>query len=115
TTALSPVLSLSDVTLQHRDGEETLTVLDHVSLDVAAGELVAIVGASGSGKSSLLAVAGALTAPTSGTVRIGDVDLGSCSPRERSAIRRERIGFVFQTDNLVPALTALDQLRLPLT
>lgn len=112
---MTAVLSLTDVTLTHRDGEETITALDAVTLEVAAGELVAIVGASGSGKSSLLAVAGALITPTAGTVRLGELDLTACTPRQLTAVRRERIGFVFQTDNLVPALTSLDQLRLPLT
>ena len=112
---MMPVLSLTDVTLVHRDGEETVSALDAVSLDVAAGELVAIVGASGSGKSSMLAVAGALMTPTSGTVRLGGVDVTTLASRQRTAIRRDYVGFVFQTDNLVPALTCLDQLRLPLT
>lgn len=112
---MSPILSLTDVTLVHGDGEETVTALDKVSLEVSAGELVAIVGPSGSGKSSLLAVAGALTSPTSGTVRLADRDLGAASPRELARIRREQIGFVFQSGNLVPALTSFDQVRLPLT
>ncbi|WP_007024641.1 ABC transporter ATP-binding protein [Saccharomonospora iraqiensis] len=108
-------LILSDVTLLHNDGDGTVRALDGVSLEVAAGEVVALVGPSGSGKSSLLAVAGALTTPTSGTVLVGGSELSSATPRERSRIRRERIGFVFQSGNLVPALTSLDQVRLPLT
>lgn len=112
---MTTVLSLADVTLLHDDGEETVRALDQVTLDVAAGELVAIVGPSGSGKSSLLAVAGALTTPTSGAVRLGDLDLSSATPRELTQIRRERIGFVFQSGNLIPALTSIDQVRLPLT
>lgn len=112
---MTAVLSLSDVTLTHGDGEDTVLALDHISLEVAAGELVAIVGPSGSGKSSLLAVAGALTQPTSGSVRLGGLDLASASRRELTQIRRERIGFVFQTGNLIPALSSIDQLRLPLT
>lgn len=109
------VLSLDNVTLVHGDGEESVRALDGVDLTVAAGEFVAIVGPSGSGKSSLLAVAGALTAPTSGTVRLGDTLLTGASPRTRARIRREQIGFVFQSGNLIPALTAIDQVRLPLT
>ena len=109
---MTPVLSLTDVTLLYGDGAETVTALDHVDLEVAPGEFVAVVGPSGSGKSSLLAVAGALTSPTAGT---GRADLGGLSARQRTAIRRERIGFVFQTGNLVPALTSIDQVRLPLT
>lgn len=112
---MTPALSLSDVTLVHGDGDETVLALDHVSLEVEPGEMVAVVGPSGSGKSSLLAVAGALTPPTSGSVRLGDLDLTAASPRELSRIRRERIGFVFQSENLIPALTSLDQVRLPLT
>ncbi|MCD4525314.1 ABC transporter ATP-binding protein [Nocardioides sp. cx-173] len=112
---MTAVLTLSEVTLLHGDGEETVRALDRVTLEVSAGELVAIVGPSGSGKSSLLAVAGALTAPTSGSVRLGGLDLAGASPRELTRVRRERIGFVFQSGNLVPALTSIDQVRLPLT
>lgn len=112
---MSAVLSLTAVTLVHGDGEETVTALDNVDLEVMAGELVAVVGPSGAGKSSLLAVCGALTRPTSGTIRLGGVDLTTLSPRQLAAIRRERIGFVFQSGNLLPALTSLDQVRLPLT
>ena len=108
-------VSLTAVTLHYGDGAETVTALDHVDLEVGAGEFVAVVGPSGSGKSSLLAVAGALTSPSSGSVRVGDVDLAGLPARRATAIRRERIGFVFQSGNLVPALTSLDQVRLPLT
>jgi putative ABC transport system ATP-binding protein len=112
---MTPALDLADVTLVHGDGEETVTALDSVTLRVAPGELVAVVGPSGSGKSSLLAVAGALTEPTTGTVTLGGTTLTGASRRELTAVRRRRIGFVFQSGNLVPALTARDQVRLPLT
>jgi putative ABC transport system ATP-binding protein len=112
---MTPTLTLASVSLVHGDGEETVTALDAVDLEVAAGELVAVVGPSGSGKSSLLAVAGGLTTPTSGHVRVGTTDLVAATPRQRDALRRQRIGFVFQSSNLVPALTAVDQVRLPLT
>ncbi|MBE7325328.1 ABC transporter ATP-binding protein [Nocardioides sp. Y6] len=108
-------LQITDVSLVHGDGEDTVTALDHVSLTVAPGEFVAVLGPSGSGKSSLLAVAGGLTTPTLGSVKIGDVELVGKKNKELSKLRREHVGFVFQSSNLVPALTALDQLRLPTT
>lgn len=111
---MNAALTLTDVTLLHGDGDETVRALDEVDLEVRPGELVAIVGPSGSGKSSLLAVAGALTKPTSGSARLGETDLTAASARELTRIRRERLGFVFQSGNLVPALTSLDQVRLPL-
>lgn len=110
-----PALALHGVTLIHGDGEEMVRALDDVDLTVHPGELVAVVGPSGSGKSSLLAVAGALTAPTQGRVDVAGVDLSELNRRELTRLRREQIGFVFQSANLIPALTAIDQVRLPLT
>lgn len=107
-------LRLSDVTLVHDDGESTVAALDGVTLTVEPGELVAVVGPSGAGKSSLLAVAGGLARPTSGQVHVGGTDLVTASARRLARLRRTEIGFVFQSGNLVPALTAIDQLRLPL-
>lgn len=106
-------LRLSDVSKTLGDGAETVTALDHVNLTVSPGEFVAVVGPSGSGKSSLLAVAGGLSEPTSGTVTVGGRDIGGLSDRERTRFRMESVGFVFQSGNLIPALTAVDQLRLP--
>ena len=103
-------LILSNVTLTYQDGDSTLTALDHVDLTVAPGECVAVVGPSGSGKSSLLAVAGTLLRPQSGTVIIGDVDVTDLSNARRTTIRANRIGFVFQGTNLLASLTAVDQL-----
>jgi putative ABC transport system ATP-binding protein len=111
----TPGLVLEDVTLVHGDGEDTVRALDAVNLTVSPGELVAVVGPSGSGKSSLLAVAGALTPPSSGRVSVAGVDLTTLNRRRLTALRRDHIGFVFQSANLIPALTALDQVRLPVT
>jgi len=105
-------LNLADVMLTYGDGDDQVSALDHVDLAVAPGELVAIVGPSGAGKSSLLAVAGGLTQPTSGAVVVDGTDLVGLSSRDLATFRREHVGFVFQSGNLVPALTALDQLRL---
>lgn len=111
----TPALELIDVTLSLGDGDETVLALDQVSLSVNPGELTAIVGPSGSGKSSLLAVAGALTTAASGQVLVDGIDLSATTARQRTRIRRDRIGFVFQSGNLIPALTAIEQLRLPRT
>ncbi|WP_110240867.1 ABC transporter ATP-binding protein [Nocardioides gilvus] len=108
-------LQITDVSLVLGDGDESVTALDHVNLSVAPGEFVAVVGPSGSGKSSLLAVAGGLSTPTSGSVTVDGHELVGPNNRELSRLRRELIGFVFQSSNLVPALTAVDQLRLPTT
>lgn len=112
---MNAALELIDVTLTLGDGEETVLALDQVSLAVNPGELAAIVGPSGSGKSSLLAVAGALTTATSGQVLVDGLDLGATSQRRRTKLRRNKIGFVFQSGNLIPSLTAIEQLKLPTT
>ncbi|MCF2527760.1 ABC transporter ATP-binding protein [Yinghuangia soli] len=110
--ASAPVLELADVTLTYPDGDRRLTALDAVSLSVPAGELLALTGPSGSGKSSLLAVAGTLAAPDRGRVAVEGVDVAALGDAGRSRVRRERIGFVFQQANLLESLTALDQLLL---
>jgi putative ABC transport system ATP-binding protein len=103
-------LHLDDVTLTYADGEQRLTALDHVSLTAEPGTLTAIVGPSGSGKSSLLAVAATLITPDSGRVLLNGRDLAQLSRTETATVRREEIGIVFQTSNLLASLTALDQL-----
>lgn len=112
TTTATTGLALSDASLSFGDGDSTVDALDKIDLTVPAGELVAIVGPSGAGKSSLLAVAGGLTMPSSGTVSVDGIDLTALGRRALTALRRERIGFVFQAGNLLPALTARDQLLL---
>jgi len=107
-------LVLDHVSLELGDGDSTVTALDGVSLTVPQGELLAVLGPSGSGKSSLLAVAGALIQPTTGGVHVGGVDVGALKASRQAALRREQIGFVFQSGNLIPALTAVDQLRFAL-
>ncbi|MEU9831898.1 ABC transporter ATP-binding protein [Streptosporangium sp. NPDC048047] len=103
-------LKLTDVVLTYPDGDRVLTALDHVDLAVAPGEFTAVVGPSGSGKSSLLAVAATLIRPASGTVSVSGTDVTDAGQAVRTRIRRDHIGIVFQQPNLLPALTALDQL-----
>lgn len=101
-----------DVSLTLGDGDQQVRALDGVSLTVRAGELLAVLGPSGAGKSSLLAVCGGLRTPTSGQILIDGRDITGLSRGELTRVRRERLGFVFQQSNLVPALNALDQLLL---
>ncbi|MFE1382369.1 ABC transporter ATP-binding protein [Streptomyces sp. NPDC058740] len=104
-------LVLDDVTLTYPDGDGRLTALDAVSLDVPAGSLTAVVGPSGSGKSSLLAVAATLVTPDSGRVVVAGVDVGPLTRAAKAELRREKIGIVFQQPNLLPSLNALEQLE----
>lgn len=111
---MSVPLEMKGVTRVHGHGASEVHALRGVDLVVRPGELVAVMGPSGAGKSSLLNVAGALDTPTSGTVRVSGVDLTGLSARERAAVRRRDVGFVFQDLNLVPALTAAENVALPL-
>ncbi|MFB6790327.1 ABC transporter ATP-binding protein [Streptomyces olivaceus] len=104
-------LILTDVTLTHPDGDGRLTALDRVTLEVPGGGLTAVVGPSGSGKSSLLAVAATLITPDSGTVAVDGTDTTGLSRGELADLRRHRIGIVFQQPNLLPSLTAAEQLQ----
>ncbi|PZT68902.1 ABC transporter ATP-binding protein [Streptomyces sp. SW4] len=104
-------LHLTDVTLTYPDGDSRLTALDRVTLDVPGGGVTAVVGPSGSGKSSLLAVAATLITPDSGTVTVDGTPTAGLSRRELAALRRRRIGIVFQQPNLLPSLTAAEQLQ----
>lgn len=105
-------LHLDHVTLTYPDGDRRLTAVDDVSLTTTPGTLSAIVGPSGSGKSSLLAVAATLITPDSGQVLLDGRDLATLNRAETAQVRREQIGIVFQSSNLLASLTALDQLRL---
>jgi putative ABC transport system ATP-binding protein len=107
------VLELVDVSRVHGTGETAVHALRGVSLTVAAGELVAVMGPSGSGKSTLLTLAGGLDAPTSGQVLVQGQDLGRLGPAGVAALRRRSVGYVFQDLNLIPALTAAENVALP--
>ncbi|MER6178564.1 ABC transporter ATP-binding protein [Streptosporangium sp. NPDC001681] len=110
---LGPVVRLAEVTRTHGAGSQAVTALRGVSLDVEAGELVAVMGPSGSGKSTLLNLAGGLEGPTSGSVTVEGTPLASLSVRELAGLRRRHVGYVFQDLNLIPSLTALENVTLP--
>lgn len=104
-------LTLTDVTLTYPDGGTRLTALDRVVLDVPRGSLTVVAGPSGSGKSSLLAVAATLITPDAGTVTVDGATTTGMTRGELTDLRRHRIGIVFQQPNLLPALTAVEQLQ----
>jgi putative ABC transport system ATP-binding protein len=105
-------IEIRNVSLVFGDGDQQVTALDDVSLDLQAGELMAVLGPSGAGKSSLLAVCGGLLTPTSGQIFIEGTEITAIKKSRLTDIRREKIGFVFQQSNLVPSLTVIDQLLL---
>lgn len=108
------VLEAQDLTRKVSSPEGELTIVDQVSLQIAAGETVALVGASGAGKSTLLAMLAGLDLPTAGRVWIDGSELGPLNEDERARLRADRVGFVFQAFHLVPSLTALENVMLPL-
>ncbi|MFG1906868.1 ABC transporter ATP-binding protein [Kribbella sp. NPDC048928] len=108
------ILDLRNLTRTHGQGDQAVHALRGVDLTVDAGELVAVMGPSGSGKSTLLTCAGGLDRPTSGEVLVDGNDLTQLSPNAVAALRRRRIGYVFQDFNLIPALTAAENVSLPL-
>ena len=108
------VLEARDLCKQVSSPEGTLAIVQQVSFQVRAGESAAIVGASGAGKSTLLALLAGLDTPSSGTVLLDGVDLTALDEDGRARLRAERVGFVFQSFHLVPSLTALENVMLPL-
>jgi putative ABC transport system ATP-binding protein len=108
------LLRLDGVSMQYGRGETAVTALSGIDLTVSRGELVAVMGASGSGKSTLLTVAGGLTPPTSGEVIVEGHWLSQLFARQLATLRRRSLGFVFQDFNLIPSLTAIENVALPL-
>lgn len=105
-------LYMNNVNLELGDGAQRVKVLDNVNLHVPDGKFAAIVGPSGSGKSSLLAVAGSLSLPDSGSVMLRGEELTTLKPRKSAKHRLKNVGFIFQSGNLIPSLNAADQLRM---
>ncbi|OLF07634.1 ABC transporter [Actinophytocola xinjiangensis] len=111
---MNPVVQLADVRRSYGGKRNRVTALDGVSAGFARATFTAVMGPSGSGKSTFLHCAAGLDRPTSGTVTLEDQDLGALSEVELTRLRRDRVGFVFQAFNLMPALTVQDNITLPL-
>ena len=110
----APIIDLHDVVKQYGAGESAIFALDGVSLSIFPGEYVAIMGASGSGKSTLMNVIGALDIPTSGEYYLDGIDMASLDENQLAIVRGRKIGFIFQSFNLIPRTSALANVELPL-
>lgn len=108
------ILEVQNLTKTYRSGEEKLTVLDNINLAVKAGDTCAIIGPSGSGKTTLLGLCAGLDRPGAGSVILNGVKLESLSEDERAEVRNQHVGFIFQSFNLMPTLTALENVMVPL-
>lgn len=110
----NPILEVTNLTQQFRSGDRQLTVLDHVDFSVEEGTTCAVVGPSGSGKTTLLGLCAGLDRPTKGSVMLNNIEIGPLDEDERAEVRNKYVGFVFQTFQLVPTLTALENVMVPL-
>ncbi|HXE45310.1 MAG TPA: ABC transporter ATP-binding protein [Conexibacter sp.] len=110
----SPIVTAADVRRRFGEGEAAVDALDGVTLELPAGAFTAIMGPSGSGKSTLMHVLAGLDTPTSGTVAIDGVELGTLDDKKLTELRRDKVGFIFQSFNLLPVLTAQENIELPL-
>jgi putative ABC transport system ATP-binding protein len=108
------LVELRNVSKIYRLGEEEIRALDDVTLDIEAGEFISIIGPSGSGKSTLMHILGCLDSPTKGTIQLDGVMIQNASARELALIRNRKIGFVFQFFNLLPKLSVMQNVELPM-
>ena len=111
---MSALIEFDDVCKYYQMGDTTVKAVDHISMQIHKGEFVAIVGQSGSGKSTCMNIIGCLDVPTSGTYRLNGRDVGSMSKNELAEIRNELLGFIFQQYNLLPKLSLMENVELPL-
>lgn len=109
-----PLVQLTNVTKRYRQGDETITPLNDLSLDIHAGEFVSLMGASGTGKSTLLNLIAGIDRPDSGRIEVDGTDITRMSRSRLAGWRAASIGYIFQTHNLIPVLTAYENIELPL-
>ncbi|BBZ67371.1 putative ABC transporter ATP-binding protein [Mycolicibacterium insubricum] len=107
-------LSIRDLTVEYRNSADTIRPIDHFDLDLPAGSLAILLGPSGCGKTTLLSCLGGILSPTSGSIAFGDVEVTGLAPKELSEYRRNTVGIVFQAFNLVPSLTAIENVMVPM-
>ncbi len=109
-----PIVEIAHLSKSYRRGSQTIPVLEDITFDIADGEFLALMGPSGSGKSTLLNLIAGIDKADEGTIRVGGVDITSLSERELAAWRAANVGFIFQFYNLMPVLTAFENVELPL-
>jgi putative ABC transport system ATP-binding protein len=110
----APIIEIRDLYKSYRRGSQRVPVLESIDLDIAQGEFLALMGPSGSGKSTLLNLIAGIDRPDSGLLRVGGIDIGALSEGELAAWRAGHVGFIFQFYNLIPVLTAFENVELPL-
>jgi len=113
-TSSEPLIDIRDLWKVYAAGHAQVEALRGVSLQIFPGELVAVIGASGSGKSTLMNIIGCLDRPTRGSYKLAGTDVAAMTPDERATIRNQKIGFVFQSFNLLPRTSAIENVELPL-
>ena len=112
--AAEPIVVVRDLSKIYRQGDINVIALDHVSLDITAGEFVVLMGPSGSGKSTLLHIIAGIDRPTSGSAKVQGIDIAQLDESQLADWRNQNVGFVFQSFNLIPVLTAAENVELPL-
>lgn len=111
---MNPILEIKDLSKTYKSGGRSLTVLDHINFSIQAGDTCAIIGPSGSGKTTLLGLCAGLDRASEGSVILNGITLDTLSEDERAEVRNQHVGFIFQSFNLLPTLTALENVMVPL-